>query len=253
MIERDPAAERLLGHARAGHEPSAADVDRVRALLHARILATPQLLSPAEVPGTGVGGAARLVLGKAAGVFGLCAIGAVAVGLVHQEPSTAPPVRLGVNAPMAVVHGPDMQLPLSPPASPDGQGAAIAEPSKADQGTLLRARAPSSAERSARAGAGAPSASVGADNLQVELSGLRNAQRQLHAGNAAQAVVTLDNLSREVPSGVLTEDRAATRVIALCILGRTSSDGAAAFLARFPGSVHATRVQSACGGSATTH
>jgi hypothetical protein len=42
------------------------------------------------------------------------------------------------------------------------------------------------------------------------------------------------------------EERDATRVIALCMLGRASDASIDSFLARYPSSVHANRVRTAC-------
>ncbi|HEY3664874.1 MAG TPA: hypothetical protein VGL19_02695 [Polyangiaceae bacterium] len=81
--------------------------------------------------------------------------------------------------------------------------------------------------------------------MQLEISGLSRAQQLLHAGNAAQALSALDQLTQQVPRGALMEERAATRALAQCALGRSGST-ADAFIARYPKSVHAARVRSAC-------
>jgi thioredoxin-like negative regulator of GroEL len=81
--------------------------------------------------------------------------------------------------------------------------------------------------------------------MRLEISGLSRAQRLLHAGSAAQALSALDQLAQQVPHGTLMEERDATRALAQCALGRSSSI-ANAFLARYPRSVHAARVRSAC-------
>ncbi|HEY1537512.1 MAG TPA: hypothetical protein VGF76_26010, partial [Polyangiaceae bacterium] len=95
--------------------------------------------------------------------------------------------------------------------------------------------------------AAAPSVSAGLSprDMQLEISGLRRAQQLLHAGNAAQALSALDQLAQQVPQGALMEERDAARALAQCSLGRSSSV-ANAFLARYPKSVHAARVRSAC-------
>jgi RNA polymerase sigma-70 factor (ECF subfamily) len=91
-----------------------------------------------------------------------------------------------------------------------------------------------------------PVASLSAQDMQLEIAGLQRAQQLLHAGSAAQAVTALDQLARQVPVGALMEERDATRVIALCTLGRAQAAGVDAFLARYPNSVHSGRVRSAC-------
>jgi hypothetical protein len=235
--------------ARREHEPSAADEERVRSSLHARVLASPLLLSAKGVHAAKGAHAllsgGKLTLAKVALAIGVCGGTGLAVHAV-------------VSHERAVEGVAPHQLPVG--------AAAHRSPGSVSAAAVPTARAPSEPEEVVKepeipappSQAPAPSAKrpppgsasvvpMTAQDMQVEIAGLRQAQQLLHSGNAAQAVAALDQLSSRVPTGGLMEERAATRVIALCTLGRMSEAGVAAFMARYPSSVHAARVRSACG------
>ena len=237
---RSAAAERLLSRARRGTEPSAADELRVREQLHSRVLAAPLLLSAKTAHALATGSklsAAKILL--ALGVFGGTAVVA-GVALKHGFSERARAVTASAAAarsagvPPAIVSS---SAPIAPGAVPeiDVPVAALAAPQVAVK------------RMSSSSSSAAPAASLSTQDLQLEISGLRRAQQMLHGGNAAQAVADLDQLARQVPAGVLMEERDATRVIALCSLGRVHDAGVDAFLSRYPNSVHGNRVRSACG------
>ncbi|HEX3855121.1 MAG TPA: hypothetical protein VHW01_29360 [Polyangiaceae bacterium] len=248
MSERTPDAQRLLGMARREHEPSAADEARVRSSLHARVLANPLLLSAKGVHAAkgaqALLSSGKLTLAKLALAIGVCGGAGLAVHTVvshgrvaevvaaHQLPvSTAARRSLGSASAAAV---PTARVPGEPeevvkaPEIPAPPSQAPAPSAKRPPGSALLAP-------------------LTAQDMKLEIAGLRQAQQLLHGGNAAQAVSALDQLSSRVPTGALMEERAATRVIALCTLGRVSEAGVAAFMARYPSSVHAARVRGACG------
>lgn len=84
--------------------------------------------------------------------------------------------------------------------------------------------------------------------LDAELALIRTAQRELARGDTKDALVALERHEREFPSGAMVEDRVALRIIVLCRTAdrdRASSDRED-FLRRWPHSVHAGRVRSAC-------
>jgi outer membrane protein assembly factor BamD (BamD/ComL family) len=60
----------------------------------------------------------------------------------------------------------------------------------------------------------------------------------------------LDDHARRFPAGSLIEEREATRVLALCRVGRVSEakDAASRFLREHPRSPQASRVEHACDG-----
>jgi hypothetical protein len=238
MNAPDSIGERLLEQARAGHNPSSADEARVRAGLHARILADPLLMPPTSNAlrgGTGkLDTAGKRLFGKALVVVAVC--GAGILTLVALERKAPRPATTAISAHSSAP--PTLDLATKPEVTCDAKPA-VADPAEPSSRPLVA--------EPARAVLWHPSsAPLGSASLQQELSGLRRAQQLLHAGDPAQAVGVLDALSREIPGGVLTEDRAATRAIALCSSGHGGANLATAFLARFPGSVHSGRVRSAC-------
>jgi hypothetical protein len=86
-------------------------------------------------------------------------------------------------------------------------------------------------------------------DVEAEVSLLGEAQRALRAHDEQRALALLEDHARRFPSGALGEEREATRVAALCALGRAAEAGAAAdrFLVAFPGSPLTARVLHACG------
>lgn len=85
---------------------------------------------------------------------------------------------------------------------------------------------------------------------EEEVRTLRRVERVLREHNPRFALALLSDLDRSVPQGKLMEEREAARTVATCELeGATpaASDQAAAYAARFSGSVYASRVQQAYG------
>lgn len=87
-----------------------------------------------------------------------------------------------------------------------------------------------------------------ADTLRAERALLTAARAALDADDPAAALAALDRHAARFPTGILAEERTATRVRALCAAGRRADADAArdAFLARWPRSVHEARVRAAC-------
>ena len=90
-----------------------------------------------------------------------------------------------------------------------------------------------------------PPRASSSSSLAKETALLSKAQRALQSGDANQALELLDKHEREHAHGVLEEERSAARVIALCKLEKRAEATAAAadFLARYPNSPHARRVE----------
>ncbi len=243
--ERVAAAERLLAQARRGTEPSSGDEERVRRRLHARVLAAPLLLgarSAHALATLGKLGAAKVLI-----ALGVCGGAALVAGVALQhdfgsfnsarrDARMASTERAVATAPQvsAAVGAAATTAPAEPAPSVD-----VLPPAPA-----LAAAAPPPLKRPLTTASAVTSLS--AEDMQLEIAGLQRAQQLLHAGNAPQAVVTLDQLARQVPAGALMEERAATRVIALCSLGRSGDAGVQAFLSHYPNSVHSGRVRMAC-------
>jgi outer membrane protein assembly factor BamD (BamD/ComL family) len=77
---------------------------------------------------------------------------------------------------------------------------------------------------------------------------LRRARSALNDGDPTQALARLTVHAETFARGQMVEDREALRVQALCKAGREAEARAAAtaFLARYPNSPHAARVQRIC-------
>jgi hypothetical protein len=84
--------------------------------------------------------------------------------------------------------------------------------------------------------------------LTEELGLLSRAQAALSSGQAAQALVLLEEHASSHPDGALREERTAARVFALCALGRRDEARAEAqrFVESAPRSPLAARVRAAC-------
>jgi hypothetical protein len=93
-------------------------------------------------------------------------------------------------------------------------------------------------------------APTSAANLGDELALLREARSAIRAHDGALALRLLEQHASRFPSGMLREEREATRVIALCELDRVADARGAAqhFFAMYPHSPHATRVRASCAG-----
>ena len=80
---------------------------------------------------------------------------------------------------------------------------------------------------------------------------IASAQGAIQRGDFATALAKLDEHQRTFPRGVLSEERTAARVVALCGAGRQGEARSlgAAFLARHPNSPLAPRVRGSCAGA----
>jgi hypothetical protein len=87
-----------------------------------------------------------------------------------------------------------------------------------------------------------------AQALKEEQTLIAGAKSALDAGDASGAMRALAEHARRFPGGILTEERSALRVMALCARGDTgqAETERADFLSRWPRSPHAGRVRSAC-------
>lgn len=79
---------------------------------------------------------------------------------------------------------------------------------------------------------------------------LGDAHRALSAGQPLMALALLDRHREEFPVGAMRQERAATRVLALCAAGRDADARRAGqrFLSVYPNSMQAPRIRASCGG-----
>jgi hypothetical protein len=90
--------------------------------------------------------------------------------------------------------------------------------------------------------------------VAAEVHLLREAHLAMGAGDADRVLVLLDEHERRYPRGALGEERDATRIGALCALGRRveAKEAAERFLRMTPRSLQAAAVRASCGGSPAT-
>jgi hypothetical protein len=220
MTDLSPKTQALLELGRAGDEPSDAIIARNRRQLAMRVGGA--ALGAAVVTGSG---AKVLAASSTLKVLALCSsvlvAGAAFYGYASKSP--APPALPRARAPQSVV-------PSESPAAPAPEVATLAP----------------QAELAPRRAAAARSATP--PSIQSELELIRGAQKHLHRGEARAALALLAEHGQRFPSGVLAQERDASRVLALCQAGDVTSARAQAerFLQRSPQSPFAERVRASC-------
>jgi hypothetical protein len=198
VSELSPKAAALVHAGRTALRPSSADRDRIAGALRAR-LGDAALPLEAGIPTslTAKSAWAKIAgLGAAIGIAG----GAAFVTLHGSAPA---PNR-----------GPLHQLDLATAAQVEPSALPPATPIEP---TPLAAQASATSDSNA-----APSARRAGDKLAQEVVILSRATTELRAGRAASALKALEEHQRKFPNGLLTEERRAARVQALCALGRRS-------------------------------
>lgn len=212
------------------------------------VMATATAASPAAVSTVGTTAATATLTSGGLGIVAKAAIaaalvGAVGVGTVAIRPTQSPPVQ------------PSQQqiAPIERSAPP---AAAKEEPveehdwltsEKVEKPTLV-SRSRSHTRREYTLGHKQVTGKS-RTTLNDELELLRAAQVSLRQGNAQLALDTLDNHARRFPTGTLSQERDATRAIALCELNRLDQGRAAArrLLEKSPLSPLAARIYRSCG------
>jgi hypothetical protein len=235
MSDLGPEASALLARARGKEGPTPADQERVLASVALAVgVASSSLLA---APAAAAGGAPAASLfgvfkGAATKVLLSCLAGAalgtaVAVPIALSTPEPAPSAVASVAPPPIVARAASSAaLAAHPP--PQGAPAAMA-PS-------ARGPAPSAAVSSAPR------------TLTAEAELLLAAQHELGAGRAERALALLDEHAQRHPRGVLAQESAAARVLALCATGRVAAARAEAeaFVREAPGSPLVPRVRRSC-------
>jgi hypothetical protein len=164
----------------------------------------------------------------------LSSVGFFAIGRV-TTPKPAP-------APHVASVSPRASAPATPQATVNGN--LVAEPSLAEPAVEPPAREPAAAARPADTAPDAPRTS---DALLEESKRVANARSLLRQGSAADALSALVAIERELPNGMLSQEREALIIEALSALGHRElvRQRAARFLGRYPASPHAEAVRRA--------
>jgi hypothetical protein len=214
-------AHRLVELARAGDDPSAAQLLSLHSAVAARIAAEGASAASAAVASTKAASAAAVVKGLV--VAGAIATGAVGFFALQstEEPVAPRIVATRAMAPLPAVSEPVASVALEPVPPAETSVPLVRQPSRA------------------------PNASL---RLQDEAALLAEVQGALRNGQAAAALGKLESYDRRFPSGMLRSEADAARVFALCGAGRAEKARAAAarFVQRYPNAPATARVQSAC-------
>ncbi len=215
-------AHRLVELARAGDDPSAAQLLSLHGAVAARIAAEGASAASAATASTTVAAAGALVKGLV--VAGAIATGAAGFFALQStpEPAPSPAVLARVVAPRpAVVEQRPAPTALEPLAAAEASASAVRQPSKAPNSSL---------------------------RLQDEAALLAQVQGALRNGQASVALGKLESYDRRFPGGMLRSEADAARVFALCGAGKVDKARAAAarFVQRYPNAPATARVQSAC-------
>jgi hypothetical protein len=224
MADLTPEAQALVSAGRAALRPVEADRERVlQALLPKLGGAGGATTMLARAPS-----AAKAMLMKSGAV--LVGLGAAGAGLFYALRPEAP----SVSSPPAAQPAPlPPALPAPPSADTEGSTPVAPEAKAAEKRTSSAPRSP--------------------DSLAQEVAILSRAGAELHAGQPQAALAALSEHQRKFPNGVLSQERTAARVQALCALGRMKE--ARSELSRLtrvaPNSPLEARARKACGSAIT--
>jgi hypothetical protein len=214
-------AHRLVELARAGDDPSAAQLLSLHGAVAARVAAQGAIAASGTTATAKVTAAGALMKG-------LVVAGAIATGTIGffalqsgAAPAPAAVVPTALSRPLPVARAaPPEPAAVAPPV-------VAAEPAAASTHAV---KAPSSLR------------------LQDEAALLAEVQGALRSGQGNVALSKLESYDRRFPGGVLRAEADAARVFALCSAGRVDKARAAAarFAQRYASSPAAARVQAAC-------
>jgi hypothetical protein len=232
-----PELAALFEMARDGDEPSDSDRRRVTARVAQRLAL-----------GAGAG-AAALTLSRVgwAVSFKAWAIAAVAVA---SAGSGAYLLSRGDADEHRALTAPPVAHP--PPSAPLFTAPAVASapaPTRTEPGSQPSPPpAQPHRERVSTAAPAAPSAALEPSRLARETAALRAANEALRSGAAGRSLLLLDEFAKQFPNGMLAQEALATRVSALCELGRVSEARTLGtrFVQRYPRSPVAARVRGSC-------
>jgi hypothetical protein len=256
MMDLEQLERAVLDGARKELSPSASDRMRIRS----HLLGNTAWLQPAPVRRSLLRGLTRswrggLAVGFAVGaLLGFGVSHGVSLALQRAAAEGAPRIAAAASSEL---EAPALAAPLSVPedvapaqAEPNLAAAetvesdAPAESARRPEGATRRSSARGAQERAERDKAGNGS------TLAQELALLQRARRALNRNDAQLALGIVQSLDERFPDGVLMEERAATRILSLCQLGREEEAGEQGrhFLLAHPRSVYAERVRHSCVG-----
>jgi hypothetical protein len=231
--------EEVLRRARLSEAMPLAKRRKLKAAVLSRIAAAGSVtLAASEAAGGGLwaSGFGAAIKGAAtfAVVASLGAGGYFAMRPAHRMPTQPAVVEARDPKPQASEIPPPAAVVFAPP-----------------QATARLARAKVAARPASRP-APAPAPAVAApvvesSSLAEETQLLREADRAVRAGDGERAMALLNDHAARFPDGNLAPERAAERLVVLCLDGKADASAASRFLAAHPGSALTARVKQACG------
>lgn len=250
MTDLDPDTRALLDAARAGDDPSEDDRRRVKRALAASVAAGVAFGAAREAAASlPTGAVASAASGTVAKVglwlsLGLAAGLATSGSLVAISQSTRSATDALATSPTPQQVAPRSATEAATEAAPPSLAPAGVPVTEAPVGVTS---APTAAATPATR---AEPRSAPASTLAVETALIESARAALGRGDAVAALRVLDEHEQRFPQGALVEERLASRVFALCGLGRRAdaSRAAAELLRRAPASPLRGRVQASCAG-----
>lgn len=251
MLERDPDLSELMRRARAGLSPTEQDVDRARAGLRDAFWDRVPTKSEIAADGT-LGGKMRRWL--EGGIVGAALGAGIGFWVANGgQPSIEGPVveKTGTQADNAL--GDDMAAGSAPASDRVTDVPQPGAHSSKLSDSLAAAEAGAAPVRPARRVKGSGMRKE-ADTIETfassgvdEVALVRRVQRALARREARLALGLIQELDARVPHGRLMEERHAATAMARCMLVPSERQGAlAAFLQRYPSSVHGERVEQVC-------
>lgn len=236
MSELTPAAKELVRAGRTALRPSAADRARVLHGLREQLGGLEPTLAPEPSPSLF---SRAWLTWPAVGIAVVCGLGAAIIAGTRGGPAPAPAVTITLqHTTTPVASATETPAPTPTPAPVATAPAATAEPA-----TSVR----SPRRERAKSSTGIPAS----DDLAQEVALLSRAETDLHRGQAALALQSLEEHRRAFPNGTLALERRAARIRVLCTLGRGSEASAElTSLSRTSGGAAlARRAREACGAS----
>ncbi|MCR9166210.1 MAG: hypothetical protein ACE37F_32015 [Nannocystaceae bacterium] len=238
----------MLAAFRAEEDPPPAAVQSVRARLLETTAVAPPTGSIIKGPWA-LGAGVAVIAAAAAAVLALGVGGAEATAVsqrdAHQAVDTPQTTQDDARA-IAKTPPAPARLRAKPP-----EPVPTSEPAPVSTATPVEPTPPQLPAKRRRAAAPPPPADAQlepASSLAAETRMLDRARKAVARKRPAEALSILDEAASRFPGGVLVQERAALRVVALCDAGRTEAGrkAAASFVTSHPRSALRTRVQSAC-------
>lgn len=208
MTKLSNEARAIVDAGKNGFQPTSVDQLRMTQALAERIGAATLGIAPSALASPSlVSGHALATLAKVIGAVGLITVGGTYY-LLNRIAPRLEPSRSAIAAQLSAVPAPsythDVQRPVTTMEAVEP--AASIQPTQVDQ--------PPRVPRSR------------GDSLGEEVAILTLAGKEIRNGRPAAALKVLDEHQRRFPSGALAQERTASRIQALCALGRTSQAAA---------------------------